>query len=77
MSVGSSLGEFYADDGLIGSRDPECLQGVINTLIVLFPRVVLMFNVEKSKTMKFQIGLICTGMAEEAFSQSITGYGYT
>ena len=47
MSVGSSLGEFYADDGLIGSRDPECLQGVINTLIVLFPRVVLMFNVEK------------------------------
>ena len=36
MVVEISRYMFYADDGLIGSRDPEWLQGGINILIGLF-----------------------------------------
>ena len=39
---------FYADVGLIGSRDPEWLQGALNVLIRLLRRVGKMPNVAKS-----------------------------
>ena len=45
--VGMCVGMFYADDGMIGLRDPECLQGATNTLIVMLRRVRLMDNIEK------------------------------
>ena len=32
---------FYADDGMVASSDPRWLQGVFNTLVSLFNRVVL------------------------------------
>ena len=59
---------FYADDDMIGSRDPEWLQGEINVHIGLFRRVILMTNIEKFKTMTCQPGEIFMGMSEEAFS---------
>ena len=58
---------------MIGSRDPEWLQGNINVIIGLFRRVVLMANVEKSNTMTFQTGDIHKWMSDEAFSTRITG----
>ena len=33
MTVGQCIGIFYADDGMIGSRDTEWFQGAINVLI--------------------------------------------
>ena len=45
------MGVFYANEGMIGSWDPEWLQGAINILIGLFIRVGIMANVAKSKTM--------------------------
>ena len=50
MEVGRCKDVFYSYDGMIGSRDPEWLQGVINVIIRLFIRVEFMANVAKSKT---------------------------
>ena len=72
MKVGSSTGVFYGDDGLIRSWDPEWIQGVINILIGIFPRLGLIANVAKSNTTTCHPGEICTGMSEEDSSQNIT-----
>ena len=34
--VGRSLGGFYAHDGILGSQDPEWIQGALNVLIRMF-----------------------------------------
>ena len=70
-----SLVIFYADDGLIGFRDPEWIQGDLNVLIGLLHRVGLMSNVTKSNTMTYQPGKMHKGMLEEDFNQRITGIG--
>ena len=44
--VGNFMSLFYVDDGMIGSGDPEWLQGAINILIAIFRRVGLMANLE-------------------------------
>ena len=75
MAVGRSMGIFYADDSLIGSQDPEWLQGAINVLIGILHRVSLMPNIVNSNTMTCQPVDICTGMSEENFSQRSTGEG--
>ena len=62
-------GVFYADDGMIGSRGPEWLQGDVNVLIRLFRMVGLVYNVAKSNTMNSQSGAILTGVSEEAFNR--------
>ena len=49
--VVSSMGVFYADDGIIGSWDSEWLQGGLHILIILFRHISLMANFAKSKTM--------------------------
>ena len=54
MAVGRCIGAFYADNEMIGSRDPEWLQGYINVLIKLLRRVGIMANVAKSDTINFQ-----------------------
>ena len=77
MVVGRCRDVFFAEDGMIGSRDPERLQGSISFLIGIFLRVSLMANEEKSNTMTFYLGEIQSGMSEEAFSWSITGEGAT
>ena len=76
-AVGRIMGVFYANDGLIGWRDPEWLQGSINILIGIFQRSVPMANPAKSKTMTCQPGEICTWMSEETFSRRNKGDGAT
>ena len=43
------LAAFYADDGLVQSRDPVRLQALLDTLVSLFERVGLRTNVSKNK----------------------------
>ena len=43
-AVGRSMGVFYADDGLIESRDSKWIQGSLNLLIGLFQWIGLMKN---------------------------------
>ena len=62
------MGMFYEDEGIIGSREPQWIQGAINALIGLFIRVGLLVNVSKYKTMNSQPGEIHTGVSEEDFS---------
>ena len=64
MVAGRCMGVFNADDGMLGSRYPEWLQGAINVLIRLFRRVRLMVNVAKSKNMTCQPGAIHMGISE-------------
>ena len=68
MVVGRFMGVFYADERMIGSRYPECLQVAINVLIRLFRRVGLINNFTESKTMTCHPGAIGKGISEEAFS---------
>jgi len=58
---------FYADDGLIGSTDPEWLQEAFNFLTELFERVGLKTNTNKTKAMICHPGSIAT-------QQSTAGY---
>ena len=45
------LAAFYANNGLVQSRDPARLQASLDTLVSLFKRVGLGTNVSKTKTM--------------------------
>ena len=74
---GTELGFFCADDGLLGSWDPEWIQGAINVPIGIFWRIRLADNVAKSKKMKCQPVDIRSGILEEAFGRSSTGKGET
>ena len=65
------------NDGLIGLRDTEWLQGDINIILGLFLRIGLMANVFKFKTKTCQPGEICLGMSEEAVGRKSTGKGAT
>ena len=63
MSVGRSMGLFYADEGLIGPQDPEWLQEILSIFIGLFHRVGLMANIAKYNTMACQSRAILTRMS--------------
>ena len=52
------LAAFYADDGLIQSRDPVLLQSSFDILIGLFDRVGLKTNTTKTKAMVCVLGKI-------------------
>ena len=45
---------FYAEDGLLGSRDTEWILEALNVFIGLFCWILAMSNVAKSKTMTCQ-----------------------
>ena len=45
---------FYADDGMVGATDPQCLQGAFSTLVAIFDRVGLRTNVDKTVSMACQ-----------------------
>ena len=36
LVVGRCMGMFYMDDGMVESREPDCIQGSFNVLISLF-----------------------------------------
>ena len=42
---------FYADDGMVVSLDPACIQGAFKALVAIFDRVGLLTNVRKTVSM--------------------------
>ena len=58
---------FYADDGLIASRNPKTLQTAVNLLTGLFDRVGLQTNTTKTEVMVFVPGKIRTFLSESAY----------
>jgi len=68
---------FYADDGLIGARDPEWLQYSFNKLVGLFGRVGLETNTKKTQVMIGQPQFIPGPESEEAYSRRCSGVGET
>ena len=65
-TVGRCLGVFYANDGMVGSRDAEWMQQLMNILVGLFRRYFLAANIAKSRTMRCQPGALRSGMSEDA-----------
>ena len=58
---------FYADDGLIVTRNPEDLQIAFDVLTGLFDRVGLRTNTTKTEAMVFLPGKIMTPLAAESY----------
>ena len=74
-AIGRCLGVFYANDGMVGSRDSEWLQHLMNILVGLFKWYGLAANVAKSCTMTYRPISIRSGMSEEAKDPKCTGVG--
>ena len=68
---------FYADDGLIASRDSEWLQQSIDVLTDLFARVGLKTNTTKTKAMICTPGYIATQMSDQQYRRRMRGTGQT
>ena len=68
---------FYADNCMVASSDPCCLQGAFNTLVGLFDRVGLRTNFGET------VGMVCgscqavVNQLEAAYGRHITGEGPT
>ena len=75
--VGQILGGLYADDGLLGSQDPERIHGALTIIIRLFWQIGLASNISKTKTMTCHMRVIRSEMSEEALGRRITGKGAT
>ena len=69
LVLGWCIGMLYVDDGLVGLRDPEWLQGALNMLIGIFRWYGLVANVVKYKAMTCQTGEILSGMSEDAVNR--------
>ena len=67
----------YVDYGTVASSDPRWIQGVFNTLVDLFDRVVLRKNFGKT------VGMVCHpcqaagNLSEAAYGKMVTGEGLT
>ena len=76
LALGRCLVIFYANGGMVESRDPDWLQGNLNVIIGIFCRYGLVMNVTKSKVMICQPGALQSGMSEEVVGWRCTGRGY-
>ena len=76
-AVGRSLDMFYADDGFLGSREPEWFQDTLDILKGLFRYIGLAGNVANSKTMNCHTGAIRLGMSQESLGRHRMGEGAT
>ena len=76
-TIGRCLGVFYANDGMVGSRDLGWMQHKMKNLVVLFRRYGLASNVTKSCTMTCQPGALRVGVSAEATALKCTGVGYS
>ena len=65
-AVGHCLGVFCANDSMVGYRDSEWLQHLMNVLVGLFRRYGIAANVANFRTMTCQPGALRSGMLEEA-----------
>ena len=77
LVAGRCLGLFYNDDKMVGSWDPECLQGALNVIICLFCKNRLVMNVANYKPKVLQPGALRFRMLEEAVVRWFTGRGVT
>ena len=69
------LAAFYADDGLVQSRDPAFLQYAFDILVGLFERVGLRTNTTKTEVMTCVPGKIRTALSHEAYANRMEGHG--
>ena len=74
-TVGKCLGIFYADDGMVGSRDPDWMQHSMNVLVGLIQRYGLVSNINKSRAMMCQPVILRSGMSKEDKALKCTGVG--
>ena len=72
---GQCLRVFYADDGMMGSQDADCMQHSMNILVRLFQRYGLAANVAKSRTMMCQPSTLQSRMSDESMALKFTGVG--
>lgn len=75
MTVQEWLVLFYADDGLIASRNAEWLQMAINRLAELFERMGLRTNTDKMETMTCTPGYISSQVSSQAYKRRMDGTG--
>ena len=75
VSVRELLVLFYADDGLIASRNPEWLEWALNELSRLFESVGLKTNLEKTKAMNCFPACIAGPISDQAYSRRLRGGG--
>ena len=69
-SINTLLVAFYADDGLLGARDPDHLQKALDLLVHYFSRVGLVCNASKTKFMTCIPDRIRTRLIEETYVHS-------
>ena len=58
---------FYADDGLVATRDPKALPASFDILVSLFEQVGLATNTTKMEVMVFLPGQIRTVLSEDTY----------
>ena len=75
QTVRERLSLFYADDGMVGSRDQNWLQTSLDVLVALFRSIGLQTNTSKTKTMTCYPGFIRTGHSTAASTRRHTGQG--
>ena len=68
------LAEFYANDGLVQSRDPARLQASLDTLVTLFERVGLRTNISKTKMMVCVPGHIRICQSQATYIERMEGH---
>ena len=69
------MGVFCDDDGVVGSRDAQWIQHLINVMFCLFRQYYLVVNISKSRTMTCQSGALRFGLSVEFKAQKCTGVG--
>ena len=74
-TVRRCLGVFYAENCMVGSRNSDWLQHVMNVLARIFRRYGVAASVAKSRTMTCQTGALQAGMLEEAMALKCMGVG--
>ena len=67
----------YADNGMVTSSDPQCLQGAFNTLVGLFDRVGLRTNFRKTVRMVCHPCQATGNLSIAAYGRRVTGVGHT
>ena len=67
---------FYADDEIVASANPVCLQWEFYVLINLFERVGLQTNLDKTVAIVCQSGPISGRQSADAYGRRMTGKGF-
>ena len=73
-TIGRYVGVFYADDGMVGSRDLDWQPHALNVLVSLCRRYDLAAIVAKSCTVTCHPRELRVGVSEEAMEMNCTGW---